>query len=615
MRSSLYVQTPPSRRPLKIFAFDPMLGRNARNRITVDVAYEPLKRGPWGERLHVVDFDSVSGQYYEPVDLDEPNIAIQGGLDPSESDPRFHQQMVYAVAMRVLENFDIALGRRVYFRRRKPLRIMPHALQVPNAFYHRQLLTLLFGYFPAEGVSVGIPGQTVFACLSQDIVAHEMTHALVDRLRPLFFEPSNRDVAAFHEGFSDIVAIFQHFSFPGILRDTIQDTHGDLRTPSPMIELAHEFGHATGGGDALRRAIDQPDPKLYEMVLEPHARGSLLVAAVFEAFFTVYQRRIKDLVRIATGGTGRLPEGDLHPDLVNRISAEAVRTAQGILTMCIRAYEYLPPVDITFGDYLRAVVTADFELSAGDEFGQRAALIAAFQARGIYPDGVRSLAEESLLCDSADRLPDLPLGQMLRPIVGAAQEISRATERKRAPGQAPDRRRKGRDQEEREPTAQEIDPEVPSDLEPNIRKVLHKYATTYATRLGLDPSRAINVKGFHAAYRFAREGQLLVELVAQFTQKDESDVDAMGGLPLRGGATLIASADGQVRYLIAKPLPHAEAPPRMQRHALMRMERQQSFVEDHDLTDARLPWSDARYQRTRIAKSLNLARLHDGLRQ
>ena len=48
---------------------------------------------------------------YQPVDLNLPAILLQGGLEPSEADPRFHQQMVYAVAMRTLENFDRALGR------------------------------------------------------------------------------------------------------------------------------------------------------------------------------------------------------------------------------------------------------------------------------------------------------------------------------------------------------------------------------------------------------------------------------------------------------------------------------------------------------------------------
>src|SRR5262249_11757947 len=148
--------------------------------------------------------DGASRCYYEPVDLDAPAVLMQGGLEPTESDPRFHQQMVFAVATKVLENFDFALGRKIRFRRGARLRILPHAFQGANAFYDPKLLALLFGYFKADETAPGptLPGQTVFTCLSHDIVAHETTHALLDRLKPFFIEPTNRDVSAFHEGFA-----------------------------------------------------------------------------------------------------------------------------------------------------------------------------------------------------------------------------------------------------------------------------------------------------------------------------------------------------------------------------------------------------------------------------
>jgi hypothetical protein len=60
----------------------------------------------------------------------------------------------------------------------------------------------------------------VFTCLSHDIIAHETTHALLDGVHPRFNEPVNEDVLAFHEAFADIVALFQHFSYPGVLRES-----------------------------------------------------------------------------------------------------------------------------------------------------------------------------------------------------------------------------------------------------------------------------------------------------------------------------------------------------------------------------------------------------------
>jgi hypothetical protein len=581
-------QPPPARRPLKIYAFDPMLGRMPLNRITIDVKNEPLRRGPAGSRIVVVDYDGANGCFYEPVDLDDPAILMQRGLDPSESDPRFHQQMVYAVAMRVLENFERALGRKITFRGRV-LRIFPHAFEGRNAFFDPGLNALLFGYFKADRDRPGpnLPGQPVFSCLSHDIIAHEMTHALVHRLREHFFERTNHDVGAFHEGFSDIVAIFQHFSFPEILRDRIQRTRGDLRKSDAFVDLAVEFGYTTGKGGALRTAIQEPDPRRYRTVLEAHERGSILVAAVFDAFFTTYQRRIADLVRIATGGTGQLPAGDMHPDLVNRIANEATLTAQSILTMCIRSFEYLPPVDITFGDFLRALVTADFELSPMDEHGQRQAMIEAFRARGIYPDHVSSLSEESLLLPRAE-LP--PLSSELIGHLALAEYVYSGVR----------------------PATREA--EGSETLPTEVAKHLRGYAAANAAALGLDKSRSggIHVQGFHPAFRVNSYGTLVMELVAQFTQVAEAGAADLGGMQPRAGTTLIAGPDGTVRYMIAKPLPGAGVAAAFQQEAQDRAGRQAAFVADSDLADPHLPWAAASYLKNRIGR-LNLSSMHLGL--
>jgi len=74
------------------------------------------------------------------------------------------------------------------------------------------------------------------------------------------------------------------------------------------------------------------------------------MAALFQAFLNIYHKRVEDLFRIATGGAGVTRDGDIHPDLVNRLAAEAAKSARHILTMCIRALDYVPPVDLTFGE-------------------------------------------------------------------------------------------------------------------------------------------------------------------------------------------------------------------------------------------------------------------------
>src|SRR5262245_55202466 len=85
---------PPTERPLKVYAFDPSAGRFVGNHMTVSVRYEKLTPGPVGDRFAVIDYDGGNKTFYKPVDLDDPKLLIKGGLSPSESDPRFHQQMV-----------------------------------------------------------------------------------------------------------------------------------------------------------------------------------------------------------------------------------------------------------------------------------------------------------------------------------------------------------------------------------------------------------------------------------------------------------------------------------------------------------------------------------------
>ena len=83
----------PFSRPLRVYAFDPTVGRNLNNYMTVPVPYETVTPGPVGAKLAVIDYDASNELFYEPVDLDHPSVLMSSGLEPSESDPRFHQQM------------------------------------------------------------------------------------------------------------------------------------------------------------------------------------------------------------------------------------------------------------------------------------------------------------------------------------------------------------------------------------------------------------------------------------------------------------------------------------------------------------------------------------------
>ena len=102
-------------RKLRVFAVDP--GMTARfetavmNEMLLSLPWEDLKPGPEGEYIAVVDRDDKNKQLHEPVDLGRSDILAQDGLAPSDGNPQFRQQMVYAVAMHTIRNFQRALGR------------------------------------------------------------------------------------------------------------------------------------------------------------------------------------------------------------------------------------------------------------------------------------------------------------------------------------------------------------------------------------------------------------------------------------------------------------------------------------------------------------------------
>src|SRR5207249_3439882 len=121
---------------------------------------------------------------------------------------------------------------------------------------------------------------------------------------------------------------------------------------------------------------------------------------------TVYINRTRDLIRMAYPDGRELVPNFLHADLANRLADEAATTATRIQNICLRALDYCPPVDITFGDYLRAIVTADYEHEPVDEAHRRVAFVEAFRQRGIVPEGVQAFSVDSLLWRPASAAPD-----------------------------------------------------------------------------------------------------------------------------------------------------------------------------------------------------------------
>ena len=258
------------------------------------------------------------------------------------------------------------------------------------------------------------------------------------------------------------------------------------------------------------------------------------MAAIFDAYFTIYQRRTADLFRIYRSGGGST-SSDIPAPLARLLAEEASRTAQTFFNVCVRALDYCPPVDITFGDFLRAVVTSDFDLHPLDESGLRDAFMQAFRVRGIIPDG------SSFFSDTAIAWPEAKGFPPVRGLVFG-------------------------------------DPNGLTSEEQNVcKRALQAWVDDPLNRdaLGFEEKLPITVASFHPVFRINQDGSLRTDMVVEAVQERDALFDArtpdLGRFPLRGGATIIVSkpplaelrqkerageslAYGHVRFVIAKQL-------------------------------------------------------------
>ncbi len=287
------------------------------------------------------------------------------------------------------------------------LRLVPRAFRDANAYYDRETGTVEFGWQRAERFATGRsqPGGLVYLALSRDIIAHEVSHALLDGLRPNFLRPTHPDVPALHEGFSDLVAIFLHFTQKDIVAAAIERTQGGLETDQ-LAAIGRQFGYdLIDGRSPLRTAVHStkvdeavPDQFRYDERQEEHVLGAVLVSACFEAFRRVYATKTKTLRRVFAAYQNRLPaEG------VELLAKSACDLARQFLAIVIRAIDYCPSHHCTFGEFLRAMITADRDLVSDDPWAYREALVTAFRHYGITVPEVEDLSEGSLLWRQPDR--------------------------------------------------------------------------------------------------------------------------------------------------------------------------------------------------------------------
>jgi hypothetical protein len=554
----------PSVRPLRIFTLDPSVSYRLGGMATVDVPYEELEPGPKGRLFDVQSRKVPKPLTAEPLDLDQPALLLSSGLSPSPGNGQFHLQMVYSVCMLTYAAFRRALGRDLAWacapaegEKWTRLHVRPFGMFERNAYYDRDEGGLSFGWFHAESKPAGhtIPRGLVFTALSHDVVAHETTHALLDALRSEFASPMNSDVLGFHEGFSDVIALLQHFSFPDVVESALRESRGSLSQAAILAGLAREFGYATsrkGSVLPLRSAVDvehintfdsdtlaaagaTDGPLAYKPDMEPHQMGTVLVSAIFEAFATVFRRKSMRYYRVAGIAPEDIGRVMMSDDLVKILAQEASDVASHFLDICIRAIDYCPPVDMDMGEYLRALITADTDLMSADKWCYRESLMRSFQRRGIFPAHVPFMSEDAVRWarpSPALSVPELAFAKL---------------HFNGDPGHAADEKELLRQ-------ANILGRFVTT---PANARALHLVAPGQPLPKNVTYAAPPIVQSVRTTRRVAPDGSVLFDLVAEVTQAAtiKRGTDLMDFL---GGCTLIIDPFGDVRYAVYKKIDSAD---------------------------------------------------------
>ena len=196
------------------------------------------------------------------------------------------------------------------------------------------------------------------------------------------------------------------------------------------------------------------------------------------------------------------------------VAEEAARAARQVLRVAIRALDYLPPVDLTFGDYLSALLTADMQLYPDDSrFHYRDMLRESFEDFGILPANSGRADGAWSPPDCADRLC----------YEGLHFESLR------------------------------YDPDT-----------LYRFIWENRDALRIDPEAFTRVTAVHPVVRVSNDGLVLRETVVEYVQsmrvfagelgklgiKKPQGLSGQTFLPLYGGGTLVFDDFGRVKFHI-----------------------------------------------------------------
>lgn len=363
--------------------------------------------GPVSPRVAVLDFEPGVGTLATPARYVAPKgRAVRGSYDVEHpvtaGDPDVdHIAAAVSVfgavhkTMKLFEEQD-ALGRSVQWAFDAPqLLVVPRAGDMPNAFYERESHSLQFFRFtdPNE------PNRRIYTCNSQDIVAHETTHALLDGIAPDLYSAISPESLAIHEAVADLGALLVSLRCRDLAAHVLSTTGGSIDDSNAFSGLAEQFGRALDAERGYLRNLNN-DTTVHDVPdHEPHDLSTVLSGTFYTLLIKTYEDMRQQLAvnaldpHLVSAAEAAFVEQEAVVDRADAIAGSARRdfgsdvkalfiAAERVKRTLVRGLDYLPPGDVNFADLARAVLASD-EASHPDSSTQRQWLTDEFVSRGI----------------------------------------------------------------------------------------------------------------------------------------------------------------------------------------------------------------------------------------
>jgi len=341
--------------------------------------------GPVTPRVAVLDLDATTGALLPGVKFIPPKPGRKRGkyevAEGDASSPAFMQVSVFGTVLRTMKMFEQkdVLGRPLHWAFDGPqLLVIPRAGEWANAYYERDSRSLQFFHFSAGG-------QTIFTSLSRDIVSHETGHAILDGIAPDLYHAIAPQSLALHEAIADLTALLLSFQSRELVNAVLNMTGGSISNTTAFNSIAEEFGRAldpVGRATYLRSLLNDktldPDDRTMDRYgrpnrvdrTEPHELSEVLSGALYSVIVKYHTARRDQWA----------PKLGVIPASGKALGVAAERFGRFIL----RALDLLPPGEVSFADFGRALIAAD-QASHPEDPQERDWLTEEFVRRKIVP--------------------------------------------------------------------------------------------------------------------------------------------------------------------------------------------------------------------------------------